>query len=246
MIDFVTKPIDPDHLWRTLHRWIKLDSGPAAGSASTPVSAEIAGVLNLPDDIPGLDTTAGLKCVLGNRQSYLSILKKFVISQKDTPQQIKAALVRGDRNTAERLAHTLKGLAGSIGAAGLQSSAGHLEAAIESDQAPEIVEKLQTAQALLLDALVAGLEGWFPAEAAKEQPLLVVDQTTLVPVCENLARLLARDNPEAGDLLDANADLLRTAFSDGYAEIEDRIREFDFDTALAALQRQAKALGMDL
>ena len=246
MVDFVTKPIDPDHLWRTLYRWIKLDSGPAARSASTPVSAEIAGALDLPDDIPGLDTTAGLKCVLGNRQSYLSILKKFVSSQKGTPGQIKAALDCGDRNTAERLAHTLKGLAGSIGAAGLQSSAGHLEAAIESDQAPEIVEKLQTAQALLLDTLVAGLEGWFPAEAAEEQPLLVVDRTILMPVCENLARLLARDNPEAGDLLDANADLLRTALSDGYAEIEDRIREFDFDTALAALQRQGKALGMDL
>jgi two-component system sensor histidine kinase/response regulator len=246
MVDFVTKPIDPDQLWRALLRWIKPDDARAAKSGGVVVSAEIAGAMDLPDGIPGLDTTAGLKCVLGNRQSYLSILKKFVTTQKDTPQQIKAALDRDDRNAAERLAHTLKGLAGSIGAAGLQSSAGHLEAAIENNQPPDIVEKLQAAQALSLEGLIKGLEAWWPAEAIEEKTPVVVDQAILLSVCEELARLLARDNPEAGDLLDANADLLRAAFSGGYAEIENGIREFDFDSALAALQRQGRALEMNL
>jgi two-component system sensor histidine kinase/response regulator len=75
---------------------------------------------------------------------------------------------------------------------------------------------------------------------------VVVDLQQLLPLCQNLAQLLAGDNPEAGDLLDANADLLRAAFADGYGVIENGIREFDFESALVALRQQGSALGMDL
>jgi two-component system sensor histidine kinase/response regulator len=99
---------------------------------------------------------------------------------------------------------------------------------------------------LLLEALVKGLEAWLPAEADKEKAPVVVDRKILLSVCENLARLLARDNPEAGDLLDANADLLRAAFGDGYREIENATREFNFEPALQLLRQRSQVLGMDL
>jgi PAS domain S-box-containing protein len=246
MVEFVTKPIDPDQLWRALQRWIKPDSERTIKSGEMTVNTAMTGMPDLPDDIPGLDTMAGLNRVLGNRPLYLSILRKFVNSQKSSPGQIKAALDRGDRNTAERLAHTLKGLAGSIGATELQASEGALEAAIEKNQPREHVEALLTAQALLLDSLITRLEAWLPAEASEEKSPAVVDQKILLPVCENLARLLARDNPEAGDLLDANSDLLRAAFGDGYREIENAVREFDFEPALHLLRQRSRAMGMDL
>lgn len=37
-------------------------------------------------------------------------------------------------------------------------------------------------------------------------------------------------------MLDENADLLHAAFPDHYRQIEDGIRSFNFDTALAALR----------
>jgi len=48
--------------------------------------------------------------------------------------------------------------------------------------------------------------------------------------------LLADDDAEAADLLDANADLLNAAFPNHYRKIDDGVRSFDFEAALAALR----------
>jgi two-component system sensor histidine kinase/response regulator len=58
----------------------------------------------------------------------------------------------------------------------------------------------------------------------------------LKAVSDKLEALLADDDGEAADVLDANADLLRTAFPNHYRQIADAIRSFDFDKALTALR----------
>jgi PAS domain S-box-containing protein len=246
MVDFVTKPIVPELLWRTLQRWIRPTGGLATTWLGAPTGADAGSSLALPVDLPGLDTFTGLKSVLGNKQSYLLLLRRFARGQKYTSEQIRAALDSGDRSTAERLAHTLKGLAGSIGAGDLQAGAGALEAAIAQNLAPEAVALLLDAQAQLLGALVTALEACLPAETVAVKEAVPIDQKMLVQVCEQLARLLARDNPASGDLLYANADLLRNAFGDGYDEIGNAIREFDFEPALLLLAQRCRTLGVDL
>ena len=54
--------------------------------------------------------------------------------------------------------------------------------------------------------------------------------------------MLADDDAEAGDVLDAKADLLNAAFPDHYRKIDDGIRSFDFEAALAALRAAAGQL----
>ena len=242
MLDFLTKPINPDQLWQVLQKWIKPRTGLGAESSS-PRSADDASVsLDMLKGIPGLDLEAGLKCVLGKKRPYLSILRRFAGSQKCMTEQIREALDQGDRKTAERLAHTLKGSAGSIGALPLQAVAGELEAAIPETPSCGL-EPLLDAQAVLLDALVSALEARLSPEFVVTTAPLVVDTQLLAQICENLAQLLARDNPEAGDVLDANAPLLRAAFPDAYGKIENAIREFDFESALALLHEQSRLLG---
>jgi len=46
------------------------------------------------------------------------------------------------------------------------------------------------------------------------------------------------------DLLEANAELLRSALGDGYRTLESSVRNFDFDAALQALQAHSKQLDM--
>ena len=117
MNDHVTKPIDPDALFAAIARWTKR-------RVQTP-PAEL-NVLA----IDGIDTAGGLKRVAGNQRLYRNLLQQFVDKQADVAIQIQAALGAGDRALAERLAHTVKGVAGNLGITGVQNAAAAVEKAL--------------------------------------------------------------------------------------------------------------------
>lgn len=94
---------------------------------------------------------------------------KFAAKHSDAGLQITDALHIGDRNTAERIAHTVKGVAGNIGIKPVQFAAEKLEKAIrESDSAVstllhDFTSVLRTQidaieQALPLETLVLEIE----------------------------------------------------------------------------------------
>ena len=113
MNDHVAKPIDPAALFDAVGRFYKPAEGaPAPDQPSSPSPQEA-----LPS-IDGLDTTDGLARVGGNRKLYVKILRQFVEQQGPANDQVADALATGDHALAERLAHTLKGVAGNIGAGG--------------------------------------------------------------------------------------------------------------------------------
>lgn len=67
-----------------------------------------------------------------------------------------------------------------------------------------------------------------------------IDGETVESACHKLAELLADDDAAAGDLLDANFDLLKNSFPQEFPVIEGAIRRFDFEAALAALGKVMK------
>ena len=179
---------------------------------------------------------------MGKRKLYLSMLKKFVAGQKAFRAHVDEALGRDDWMAAERTAHTTKGVAGNIGAAGVQSSAAALETALRERRPRTELAPLVTEVDSKLSALVAALEQALPREpaAAAGAP---VDLQQLAAVCAELERLLGEDDAEAADVLDANGSLLSAAFPDHFRTIDDAVRRFDFSGALASLQdaRAARA-----
>jgi CheY-like chemotaxis protein len=138
MNDHVSKPIDPDTLFAAVMRWIKPRR---TLPSSTPAQkVEAASPQNLPDlpDIDGVDVKDGLKRVGGNSRLYRDLLMKFAAKHSNAGLQVADALHIGDRNAAERIAHTIKGVAGNIGIKPVQLAAEKLEKAIrESDSAVE-------------------------------------------------------------------------------------------------------------
>ncbi len=231
MNDHVAKPIEPEVLWQALLKWIKPRQ--VTPSVTMPKPATLPDA-DLPSGIEGLDIPQGLHRVLGKKSLYLSMLRKFCRGQKSAPAAIVTALEGKDWDTAERLAHTLKGVSGNVGAIGLQPLAAALETAIKErrprDQIDARLDHLKTA----LAAFIAQLEQKLPKEQLRAA--VTVDQTKLKTVCDDLEALLADDDSEAGEVLDVNADLLNAAFPDHYRRIEDGIRSFDFEAALAALR----------
>jgi two-component system sensor histidine kinase/response regulator len=172
--------------------------------------------------------------MLGKKPLYVSMLRKFIAGQKSATTEIFRALESNDWHTAERLAHTLKGVSGTIGATALQDLAEKLEAAIKERQPRKAVDYRFDELKTPLEILIAQLGRQLPEEQGWAAVTVVPEK--LKAVSDKLEALLADDDGQAGDVLDGNADLLRTAFPDHYRQIADAIRSFDFDKALAALR----------
>ena len=171
MNDFIVKPIDPQELWAKLLRWVPAHGEPdtlpaplAPADPPTPAAAlprSAAHAIPMPE-IAGLDTTLGLSRMAGKRALYFALLRRFADGQRSVGAEIRHALVAGDMDTARRLAHTLKGVAGNIAATEVQRYATALEDAIR-DGLPEDEVRLRLVETELpLAAAIAAIDEALP------------------------------------------------------------------------------------
>jgi HPt (histidine-containing phosphotransfer) domain-containing protein len=109
-------------------------------------------------DLPGIDTADGLRRMMNKPSLYEKILRDFYSRFIDEPRAIRAAITGGDLVAAERHAHSAKGLAGTIGAPGLQNAAKALEMALRDGDAATEDYLLQFEQELrqVLDSIAYG------------------------------------------------------------------------------------------
>jgi two-component system sensor histidine kinase/response regulator len=236
MNDHLAKPIDPELLWQCLLRWLAPRAGlpSAPGPTAAPDGVPQGAGLAIPGHIAGLDTEAGLRRVLGKKPLYLSMLRRFVAGQKTVVDQLLAALAQDDLNTAERLAHTTKSTAGSIGAVDIQALAATVEHGLaRGEPRPALLAHVRALEQPLA-ALVGALAQALPDEAAHAK--VSVDPVKLSEICDRLASLLAYDDAAAVDVVSEHADLLDTAFPAYYPILENAVKMFDFEAALQALQ----------
>ena len=126
MDDYLTKPVDPDHLFATLVKWIE----PGQRTIEMPGIRPIEPSPQLPADLPGIDIEEGLKIIGGRRDMYFKLLIKFYDYHSGAINDMNNALHKSHLEEAYRLAHTLKGVAGNIGAVELYQSTAALEAAL--------------------------------------------------------------------------------------------------------------------
>ena len=258
MVDFVTKPIEPDDLWRALLRWIPTRQAALQESVTATAAAVADEVIapaasdadadGFPQAIPGLDMVAGLRRVLGKQPRYLAMLRGFVANQSNAAQQITALIAAGDRAGAERGAHTLKGLAGNIGADALQFLAGELEHALTpaavGDSGPAALSARLAPQVAQLDTVlakqVAAINAHLPAEVALA--VVEVDPERRDAVVRELAALLADDDARAESVLIEHGALLAAAFPLHYRKLEQAVGDFGMEEALAVLTSASEIL----
>ena len=265
----VSKPIDPGLLFETLGRFYKpagsgelqpvapggAPDGPGArqptrectdhprGALAVPVGAPPTGAGEPPAlaTIDGLDIEDGLGRVAGNLKLYLKLLRQFVEQHGPAVQQITAALAQSDAPLAERLAHTLKGVAGNIGAKHVQLAAGELENVIRHRAGSSAVEAALQQVTAVLDPLLDQLRSAAssatpmpPPSAATSRP----DPARLREAAAQLARLLSEFDPGAADFVEANESTLRPIFTpDGWVAFAGFVRTYSFAEAQAQLDQ---------
>jgi two-component system sensor histidine kinase/response regulator len=172
--------------------------------------------------------------VLGKKSLYLSMLHKFLAGQKSAATSMRKALDANEWDGAQRLAHTLKGVSGNIGATLVQQLAQNFEAAITKRLPQDAIDESLALLKTPLDTLIAQLEQKLPKQ--RLWTAIPVDKQALEGVCDELGSLLAVDDAQARNVFNANEDLLHSAFPAQYQSIETGIRSFDFVAARAALK----------
>ncbi|MGA1622654.1 MAG: response regulator, partial [Synechocystis sp.] len=191
MNDHIAKPIEPSHLWQTLLKWIppgdRLSTTPRRSltqSSDSPTPSTI------PAQIAGLDIPLGLRRSLGKETLYLSLLRKFVAGQATVVDQIRQAMADGDRPVARRLAHTLKGVAGNIGATTLQAQATTLEQTLKANS-PDWETAIATLAATLTPLIEALAQQLPPEERVSPAPL---EESKVYQLCQRLIQLLTEED----------------------------------------------------
>lgn len=155
MNDYITKPIDPHKLFNVLVKLI--DPGDRDLPASKPDRPQDKQSDQQELDLPGIDVKGGLKSVGGKVELYREILTKFYRDYQDTAKQIQSALDESDLELAQRLAHTVKGVSGNIGALELQEASRLLEKCISLKKTTEY-DKLLTYFSISLERTIRALE----------------------------------------------------------------------------------------
>ncbi len=152
MNDFISKPVDPRVLYRTILNWLPQRAAapsPAMGMpkvslGEAPTEAADARSATLPP-LPGIDTAAGLASVRGKVEFYRLLLDEYAAHNADALARFRQALAAGDRPTAARLIHTLKGVAGTLGITSVHRKAAELDQALKEGGSDELIERLTTA-----------------------------------------------------------------------------------------------------
>jgi len=247
MNDYTVKPIDPDQLFSTLARWVR-STGPAGpGSDAAPAGKGPTG--QLPAGLPGIDVPAALRTLAGN-QALLSRLIRSAASEFATAPAALRTHIRERRcDQAAGLAHSIRGVAGNLGALQLQCAAEALETLAEAaarraecplDDFETPLEEFDAAlaevasAAAMLDALAASSSA--PAAAA-------VDPATLKPLLEELSERLASNSFDADSLARTISRGLQGRSCEALArELESQVSLFDYEQAARTLVSLGNAL----
>ncbi|CAK0780079.1 two-component system, sensor histidine kinase and response regulator [Azospirillaceae bacterium] len=246
MNDHITKPIDPDVLFRTVHHWTK-KRGVTSSNAALSSPQETLPPQKTPslESAPGLNVAEGLRRVAGNQNLYRRLLQQFLDKQGDSDQGIRAALTTGDRDTAERMAHTIKGVAGNIGAVNLAAAAKTLESALHNGE--EINALLPPFSAALAETRVslrmALGEQETEKETVKTTPASAKNIEKTRAILEQVSKFLAEADGQSVDLLEEHEDQIRACIAPEPLEaIMNAAQDYDFETTLELIRKALDSL----
>ena len=234
MVDHIAKPLRVVEMFATLARWIEVRKQRTSTAASTVATGTWA-QLRMPTSLPGIDQTAGLVTTMGNADLYGRLLRQFYRRHQDFGPEFRRAVDAADQVSAERLAHTLKGAAATIGADVVAEAASELEAACAAGKEPSRIEAALQRTVAALVPVLAGLRDMTPAAASPTAPPSV-DTESLQTLLARLRGLLADGDVEAAPVARSLLPLMQgTTNEAAIGRVMTLVDEFDFEAALVVL-----------
>jgi len=251
MNDHVAKPIDPAVLFGTLKRWVAPREGLGGKGESAAVASGEGGEERPPPSVlPGLNVHEAVHRVGDSVENYRSLLVKFRRTNRDVIDRLRTGLEAGGGEECLRTAHSLKGVAGNLGATRLHEAAAVLEAALRRDEVEEEVKKAldecQAALELTLESISQLVGDPEQADDAEQSASAPASPAELAPLLKELGKLLLADDFQAGTVVEALGGRLAGAGGENFSHLQTLVSDCDFGQALESLHRLAVELGIQL
>jgi PAS domain S-box-containing protein len=238
MDDHVSKPIDADDLFETVSRHCRPLSLPSTSLVRTdPIEAL--------SRIEDLDTVSGLRRVAGNKELYVRLLRQFVGQHTRTPKLLSEQFTRSDLEVIERNVHSLRGVAGNLGAQAVERAARSLEQAIHDRPEPSRLNALALTLSKTLAELLAQLTAVLGMSAAHlARPDRPLNPARARAVVAQMLQQLWVCDISAVETLESNRSTLSLLFANGgFERFERNVRAYAFGEAHASLKLVAKTTG---
>ncbi|MEG3639194.1 hybrid sensor histidine kinase/response regulator [Magnetococcus sp. PR-3] len=233
MNDHVGKPVEPQHLYHTLARWLPIQPNGSHSSAQQPVvdtSTE-----SLPAELPGIDMVIGLHRVRHNRRLYRKLLQQFYLDHNQALAELESLLSKAHHTQASRVAHLLKGSAGNLGAEPLSEAAATLEQTLKQGLDPQ-TPLMQLTHAF--QEVMAGLASIdLTPEPTQASDTTAVDDTIFQAQVRQLAQLIEEANPEALELLTQLHTAIGAEHEPYLSRITKHLESFRFEDAQKTLSQ---------
>lgn len=263
MQDFLAKPVQPNALFTTLARWLghkvsilNADEYVYQDESPLPLEQSLQAYENQADKLASfdfqrfkhIDSHQGLSLMMGKRDLYLKVLSRFVESQAHTGKQLQDALAVANDAQAFILTHTLKGLAGSIGAIQLHADASQLELALQMAQQDSSLRngckplcvKLVVSLTQVLTELRQLLPSSF-SNAAMSVGIAAISHEEVQSRLQHLMELLSNFSGDCPQYFEEQRTIFLQALdAHVVAKLDQHIQLYDYDDALSVLRTALK------
>lgn len=251
MTEHLGKPIDIAAFYSMLAQFAGRDtdgSWAATGKDEDGKQGHAGTAADMAHNIPGLDSKLGLTYFNGNADRYLSMLNSFREGWPEMEEQFRAALGSPTPADLEMAAHTLKGLAATMGATEIAGHAGDLETAARQGTSPQSLENEVVGLLGEVETLLSGIaaellaSGKRPKDGTGEEPQSLDAEVADVDPAETVSRLVAflkDDDAEAVEWFSAYRTVFRAALGEETVKtVASHLDRFEFDEALTLVTKQ--------
>ena len=247
MNDYVTKPIEPDKLFKSLVQWIAPENRKLPQDYIQKHALEESKEISLPfTELPGIDIIAGLNKMRHNTTLYMNIITKFFNNNQNTIKDIKLAVEKKDNELATRLAHTVKGIAGTIGAKSLQLAAGNVEVAFVKENMISLPDLLNCFENEL-NAILNTLKPYIIIPETSDNldsSLPTGNSKQLLELLLKLAPYLEKGKPKQSKevIKEISCMAWSDEFAKGIQDIVKQVKRYQFDEAQNCLNEMVNSI----
>ena len=245
MNDYVAKPIEERELYSALLRWIEPGDRDIGKSELIMAMSREEPWEGMPVDIFGLDLGVGLEHIQGNTGLYKKILRNFRHKYQGAVEEISAYIAENKIDEAERLTHSIKGVAGNIGASGLFSAAKNLDDALKQEKTEDLETLLDLFNQSLTQILASlnSLETEPGTPAAEE--FETADLANSISILRGMKGLLENNSTRARRGLSPLKKILwNTSFREQLDSLDKAVYLLDSERALSIIIEMSKGLNI--
>ncbi|MBF0265809.1 MAG: response regulator [Gammaproteobacteria bacterium] len=243
MNDHIAKPIDPKDMFDKLLQWINLnniDRSKATISKTTISKTKITNdsiELSLPLQLPGIDIESAIQRKGFSETFFYKLLKDFYHDHHQDLHKINDDLDNKIEEEAKRMVHTIKGIAGTIGADKLYESSFNLDLAFKNS---EPYQELLNVFSQDFERVISSIKDLLSTQQVNESNHNTVTAVDEEELLRNLSELISML-----EMMDAESEDKVKEFAHQYGHLYEQeilstlindVENFEFEQALETIK----------